>query len=49
MSEWSTAARQAKNEYMSEWRKKNRAKVQESQRRYWERVATKKKQAVSGS
>lgn len=31
------AIRKAKNEYLREWRKKNKDKVKEIERRYWEK------------
>lgn len=34
-------ARQARLEYMREWRRKNKDKVRENNRRYWERRAQK--------
>ncbi len=48
---WSEDALASKNEYMAEWRRKNREKTRESQRRYWERVAAAKKRqaAANGS
>ena len=35
----SDRARQLKNEYYRNWRKKNKDKVQEANHRYWERKA----------
>lgn len=36
-------ARQARNEYMRAWRKKNKEKVDAAQRRYWEKQGEIKK------
>ncbi|MFE4880728.1 hypothetical protein [Bacillus mycoides] len=36
-----TAAREAKNAYMREWRAKNKDKVKATQERYWQRQAKK--------
>lgn len=38
-------AREARREYLREWRKRNPDKVRENNRRYWERRAAKKAQA----
>ncbi len=35
-------AREERREYFRQWRAKNRDKVKESNRRYWERRATKR-------
>lgn len=37
-------AREAQRAYMKEWRRKNRDKVRESNRRYWARKAEKMQQ-----
>jgi len=39
----SEAARQEKNRYFREWRRRNPDKVKAAQRRYWERRAAGKK------
>ncbi len=39
----SEEARQEKNQYFREWRRRNPDKVKEAQRRYWERKAAEKK------
>lgn len=36
-------ARDCRNEYMREWRAKNKEKVRAIQKRYWERRAVKQK------
>lgn len=36
----SKEARQARNEYMREWRRKNKDKVKKHQEDYWERQAS---------
>lgn len=42
MSEnWSDQALEKRREYYRNWRRKNKEKVRESQRRYWERQAKK--------
>ena len=38
----SKEARQARNEYMREWRRKNKDKVKKYQKDYWERQASNK-------
>lgn len=38
------AAKKARNEYMKEWRKKNKDKVKETNRKYWENKAKEKEQ-----
>jgi hypothetical protein len=38
----SKEARQARNEYMREWRRKNKDKVKKHQEDYWERQASNK-------
>lgn len=40
----SQEAREARNAYAREWRRKNKEKDQENRRRYWERQAEKMKQ-----
>lgn len=37
--ELSEAAKQARREYQREWRAKNKDKIAESRRRYWEKQA----------
>jgi hypothetical protein len=44
MAEMSEAAREARRAYYREWNKNNKEKVQEHQRRYWERKAAKAKE-----
>lgn len=39
MTNISEAARAAQREYKREWRKKNKERVRESNRRYWEKKA----------
>lgn len=39
MKKLSHAARIARNQYIREWRAKNKSKVKEANRRYWERRA----------
>ena len=39
-------AKEARREYLRAWRAKNRDKVRESQRRYWERQAQRKEGEV---
>lgn len=41
----SEAALQARREYQKKWRKANPDKVREKNRRYWEKVAAKRKEA----
>lgn len=41
MDEKAKKAREARNKYMREWRRKNREKVKQYQRKYWERKAQK--------
>lgn len=39
MENLTEAVREAKRQYMREWRKKNPERVKENNRRYWERKA----------
>ena len=39
MNNLTDKAREARNAYQREWNRKNREKVREHQRRYWERKA----------
>ncbi|MEL5900363.1 hypothetical protein AAGC94_20250 [Clostridium sporogenes] len=39
-------ARKLRNEYMRKWRKKNKDKVKEAQKRYWEKKAQIKKEVT---
>ena len=41
MKELSNEAREARNKYMREWRKKNPDKQKEYERRHWEKLAEK--------
>lgn len=44
MQELTDAAREAKREYFREWRRKNKGRVRENNRRYWERKAAQRKE-----
>lgn len=41
------SANEAKNAYLRAWRAKNRERVKEYNRRYWERVAEKQRECES--
>ena len=43
--ELTAEARAAKNEYMRQWRAKNKDRVKAINQRYWERRATKREEA----
>lgn len=47
MNDFTESAREARREYMREWRAKNGDKIRESNRRYWERRATREKERDS--
>jgi hypothetical protein len=44
--ELSKEARQAQNNYLKDWRRKNKDKVARHKANYWERVALKKAQEI---
>lgn len=44
MNDFTEYAREARREYMREWRAKNGDKIRESNRRYWERRAAREKE-----
>ena len=44
MSPLSNDAKNAQAEYMREWRRKNKDRVRENNRRYWERKAAQRKE-----
>lgn len=44
MSHLSNDAKNAQAEYMREWRRKNKDRVRENNRRYWERKAAQRKE-----
>lgn len=44
MAELTAEEKQARNEYMREWRKRNKAKAEQAEKRFWQKQAQKVQQ-----